>query len=100
MIYYVEDDDNIRGLTLYALRQQGIEAEGFASDSEFKAAVAVSYTHLDVYKRQIGDNVFVGADSVILPGVQLGGGVVSLVRDLLSAATSLRERLWQEFPLE
>ncbi len=40
MIYYVEDDDNIRGLTLYALRQQGIEAEGFANDSEFKAAVA------------------------------------------------------------
>lgn len=40
MIYYVEDDDNIRGLTLYALRQQGIEAEGFASDSEFKVAVA------------------------------------------------------------
>ena len=40
MIYYVEDDDNIRGLTLYALRQQGIEVEGFASDSEFKAAVA------------------------------------------------------------
>lgn len=40
MIYYVEDDDNIRGLTLYALRQQGIEAEGFSNDSEFKAAVA------------------------------------------------------------
>lgn len=40
MIYYVEDDDNIRGLALYALRQQGIEAEGFASDGEFKAAVA------------------------------------------------------------
>ena len=30
MIYYVEDDDNIRGLTLYALHQQGIEAEGFS----------------------------------------------------------------------
>ena len=40
MIYYVEDDDNIRNLTLYALRQQGIEAEGFSNDSEFKAAVA------------------------------------------------------------
>lgn len=40
MIYYVEDDDNIRGLTLYALRQQGIEAEGFSCDGEFKAAVA------------------------------------------------------------
>lgn len=40
MIYYVEDDDNIRELTLYALKQQGIEAEGFSCDSEFKAAVA------------------------------------------------------------
>lgn len=40
MIYYVEDDDNIRGLTLYALKQQDIEAEGFSCDSEFKAAVA------------------------------------------------------------
>ena len=40
MIYYVEDDDNIRELTLYALRQQGIDAEGFSCDSEFKAAVA------------------------------------------------------------
>uniref|UniRef100_UPI00359CAC26 response regulator transcription factor n=3 Tax=Coriobacteriales TaxID=84999 RepID=UPI00359CAC26 len=40
MVYYVEDDDNIRGLTLYALKQQGIEAEGFSCDSEFKAAVA------------------------------------------------------------
>ena len=40
MIYYVEDDDNIRGLTLYALHQQGIEAEGFSCDGEFKAAVA------------------------------------------------------------
>lgn len=40
MIYYVEDDDNIRGLTLYALKQQGIEAEGFSCDSKFKAAVA------------------------------------------------------------
>ena len=39
MIYYVEDDDNIRELTLYALRQQGIDAEGFSCDSEFKAAV-------------------------------------------------------------
>ncbi|MBY4797206.1 response regulator transcription factor [Collinsella sp. AGMB00827] len=40
MIYYVEDDDNIRKLALYALRQQGMDAEGFSCDSEFKAAVA------------------------------------------------------------
>ena len=33
MIYYVEDDDNIRGLTLYALHQQGIESEGFSNYS-------------------------------------------------------------------
>lgn len=38
MIYYVEDDDNIRDLTVYALRKQGIEAEGFSCDGEFKAA--------------------------------------------------------------
>lgn len=35
MIYYVEDDTNIRDLTIYALRQAGFEAEGFASASEF-----------------------------------------------------------------
>lgn len=29
MIYYVEDDTNIRELALYALRQSGLEAEGF-----------------------------------------------------------------------
>ena len=40
VIYYVEDDDNIRKLALYALSQQGIDAEGFSCDSEFKAAVA------------------------------------------------------------
>jgi len=40
VIYYVEDDDNIRKLALYALHQQGIDAEGFSCDSEFKAAVA------------------------------------------------------------
>ncbi len=35
MIYFVEDDDNIRGLSLYALRQQVIEAEGFSCVSVF-----------------------------------------------------------------
>ena len=43
MIYSVEDDAAIRELIVYALRQAGYEAEGFE---------AVSYTHLDVYKRQ------------------------------------------------
>ncbi|WP_283169831.1 winged helix-turn-helix domain-containing protein [Curtanaerobium respiraculi] len=35
MIYYVEDDTNIRELTLYALRQAGLEAEGFPSADPF-----------------------------------------------------------------
>lgn len=37
MIYYVEDDTNIRDLTVYALKQAGLEAEGFASAKEFFA---------------------------------------------------------------
>lgn len=38
MIYYVEDDTNIRDLTLYALKQSGFEARGFAGAAEFFAA--------------------------------------------------------------
>ena len=38
MIYYVEDDTNIRDLTVYALRQAGFEASGFPCASEFFAA--------------------------------------------------------------
>lgn len=38
MIYYVEDDVNIRDLTIYALRQAGFEAQGFPSADEFFAA--------------------------------------------------------------
>ncbi len=35
MIYYVEDDENIRGLALYALKQAGLEAIGFADGNSF-----------------------------------------------------------------
>ncbi|RDB62840.1 DNA-binding response regulator [Gordonibacter sp. 28C] len=38
MIYYVEDDTNIRDLTVYALKQAGFEACGFAAAGEFFAA--------------------------------------------------------------
>lgn len=40
MIYYVEDDTNIRELTLYALRKAGLEAEGFPNGDSFTAACA------------------------------------------------------------
>lgn len=35
MIYYVEDDTNIRELTIYALQQAGFEAQGFVEVTEF-----------------------------------------------------------------
>ena len=38
MIYYVEDDTNIRDLTVYALKQAGFEAQGFPAAGEFFAA--------------------------------------------------------------
>ena len=40
MIYYVEDDKNIRELALYAFARAGLEAEGMANDAEFRAACA------------------------------------------------------------
>ena len=35
MIYYVEDDENIRGLALYALKQAGLDALGFEDGESF-----------------------------------------------------------------
>lgn len=39
MIYYVEDDEGIRDLLLYALRQSGFEAEGFSDGAAFCEAI-------------------------------------------------------------
>lgn len=39
-VYYVEDDENIRQLVLYALTQSGIQAEGQPDDTAFRAACA------------------------------------------------------------
>ncbi|OFQ99422.1 response regulator transcription factor [Alloscardovia sp. HMSC034E08] len=38
MIYYVDDDTNIRDLALYSLRQSGLSAEGFENATDFRAA--------------------------------------------------------------
>ncbi|NLG58175.1 MAG: response regulator [Clostridiales bacterium] len=40
MIYSVEDDQAIRDLVLYTLRQAGYEAEGFAEGKSFQAALS------------------------------------------------------------
>ena len=39
MIHVVEDDDGVRDLELYALRQAGFEAEGFAGTAAFRQAL-------------------------------------------------------------
>ena len=39
MIYYVEDDNNIRDLVVYTLNQSGFEAQGFRDADEFYAAI-------------------------------------------------------------
>jgi len=40
LIYLLEDDQNIRDFTVYAVRNSGYEIEGYALPSEFRAAVA------------------------------------------------------------
>jgi two-component system alkaline phosphatase synthesis response regulator PhoP len=35
VIYYVEDDNNIRDLVIYTLRQTGFEAKGFSNGTDF-----------------------------------------------------------------
>lgn len=39
MIHVVEDDDGVRDLELYALRQAGFEAEGFPTTAAFRTAL-------------------------------------------------------------
>jgi two-component system, OmpR family, alkaline phosphatase synthesis response regulator PhoP len=39
MIHVVEDDDGVRELELYALRQAGFEAEGYQTPAAFRAAL-------------------------------------------------------------
>lgn len=40
MIYYVEDDDNIRELVVYTLTQMSMPCKGFANGAAFRSAVA------------------------------------------------------------
>ena len=55
MIYYVEDDDNIRELVIYTLSQMGMPAKGFAESAGFLAAL----------KKELPDLVLL---DVMLPG--------------------------------
>ena len=46
MIYYVEDENNIRDLVLYALKQAGLEARGFTEAQSFWSACDQEIPHL------------------------------------------------------
>lgn len=46
MIYYVEDDDNIRELVIYTLTQMNLPCKGFADGTSFRAALAAEVPEL------------------------------------------------------
>ena len=46
MIYYVEDDDNIRELVVYTLTQMSLPCQGFADGKAFRAAIAAQTPEL------------------------------------------------------
>ena len=46
MIYYVEDDDNIRELVVYTLTQMQLPCRGFADGAAFRAALAAETPEL------------------------------------------------------
>lgn len=56
MIYYVEDDRNIRELAIYALRQAGLETEGFPSAAPF----------LDACEKKLPSLILL---DIMLPGI-------------------------------
>ena len=65
MIHVVEDDAGVRELELYALRQAGFEAEGFAEPSAFREALKAALP-----------------DSVILDVMLPGEDGISILRSL------------------
>ncbi len=66
MIYYVEDEVNIRELALYALKQAGLEAQGYPDAESFRAALA----------QQVPDLVLL---DIMLPGTD-GLAILSELR--------------------
>ncbi|MCR5693344.1 MAG: hypothetical protein K6G89_00015 [Clostridia bacterium] len=45
MIYYVEDESNIRDLVVYTLKASGFEAQGFEDSGDFWSAMKAQKPH-------------------------------------------------------
>ena len=73
MIHVVEDDAGVRELELYALRQAGFEAEGFAEPSAFREALKTTLP-----------------DAVILDVMLPGEDGISILRSLRREARTKR----------
>ena len=67
LVFYVEDDENIRDLTLYALRQAGFEGRGFSDAKAF----------FEACQGAIPDLVLL---DIMLPGID-GLGILAQVRE-------------------
>jgi two-component system alkaline phosphatase synthesis response regulator PhoP len=84
MIYYVEDDANIRELVIYTLNQTGLAAKGFSDASAFFAASADEKPTLILL-----DIMLPGEDSLtILRKIRANAGTTSIPVMMITAKTT------------
>ena len=84
MIYYVEDDANIRELVIYTLNQTGLSAKGFADAAAFFAASAEEKPSLILL-----DIMLPGEDGIsILKKVRANVGITTIPIMMITAKTA------------
>ncbi len=84
MIYYVEDDANIRELVVYTLNQTGLAAKGFSDSSAFFAASAEEKPTLILL-----DIMLPGDDGLtILKKIRASAGTTSIPVMMITAKTT------------
>lgn len=84
MIYYVEDDANIRELVVYTLNQTGLVSKGFSGAAAFFAAVADEKPSLILL-----DIMLPGEDGLtILKKVRANAGTTSIPVMMITAKTT------------
>ncbi len=84
MIYYVEDDANIRELVVYTLNQTGLATKGFSDAAAFFAAAAAEKPSLVLL-----DIMIPGEDGLsILKKIRAGAGTTSVPVMMITAKTT------------